>query len=241
MIPRDPSFPAERSDNGNGMEPALSGALWNQWTADWSRYIRAMTRKEMEVRPLNIRPPATRAEVAAVRSATELILPTEFVDVVTRFSAEVSFGWEVWDLGPEEYAVHGCFGDWIWSLAGIADMRRRIRRQLWHVPGKDVDDWFDGVTKDRTPFLFDEQANLFAFDVSNGETNCPVVYISAFASEFNGRRFGLNFPDFITRWSALGCPGPSLDHFLPFYDEKVRLLMIDGPTVDGWRKWVFSD
>ena len=67
----------------------------------------------------------------------------------------------------------------------------------------------------------------------------PVVYLSHEGDEdLHGRRLGLDFAEFMTRWSNLGCPGPEMWALEPFYDRRERRLRDAGPAVDRWKEWV---
>jgi hypothetical protein len=63
-----------------------------------------------------------------------------------------------------------------------------------------------------------------------------VVYLDHEGSDFNGCRLGLNFVDFITRWSNLGCPDPLIRDL--FHDSDQNLLMDSGQIVENWKRWV---
>ena len=56
--------------------------------------------------------------------------------------------------------------------------------------------------------------------------------------EVHGRRLGLDFTDFMTRWSNLGCPGPEFYLLEPFHDRRQRLLRDSGPVVERWKAWI---
>ena len=91
--------------------------------------------------------------------------------------------------------------------------------------------------RDRLPFMEVGNGDLIAFDKREGGRNCPVVYLSHDNDEgFHDRRLGVNFVDFMTRWTNLGCPGPDYGGMLPFYSNRLKLLNSEGRLVKRWRR-----
>jgi hypothetical protein len=87
-----------------------------------------------------------------------------------------------------------------------------------------------------TVFIFVGNGDYVAFDMTHGDQNCPVIYLDHEGGDFNGCRLGLNFVDFITRWSNLGCPDPLILYL--FHDPGRNLLMDSGEIAENWKRWL---
>jgi hypothetical protein len=60
------------------------------------------------------------------------------------------------------------------------------------------DNEYDRFWQHNIPFVGVATGDLVAFDVSNGASGCPVVFLSHDGSGIHGIRLGYNFVDFNT-------------------------------------------
>jgi hypothetical protein len=212
--------------------------IWNRWRHDWRWTLAAMLRKK-DMLDLTIQPPIATEALERLVTQHELILPTEFKEVLTRFSAGVRLPWHLYGVPdvPAPYVGMGGPGE-LWHVASLTIFKEQLDRVLrLHCPDPASDDDWCQVWRHKTPFILAGNGDYVAFDVSQVEEHCPVVYLAHEGdNDFNGRRLGLDFIDFVTRWSNLGCPGPnSLDQF---HDTSQNLLMDSGDIVENWKRWL---
>jgi hypothetical protein len=198
---------------------------------------------------LEIAPPASLDEVRAIEREHRLVLPEEFVEVVTGYSAVVSFHWSFEDMNtgeeivvpPEGYrdiSSGGGGSDWdLWNIGTLA--RHSEDLQGWMTTRTQPEEGSFGlVWQSKTAFMHAMNGDLYAFDIAKGSRDCPVIYLDHEHGSDHGIRLGLNFVDFITRWSNLGCPGEEIWQMMPFYDREQNLLMASGEVVENWKSWI---
>ncbi len=97
--------------------------LWTQWQADW-RWMQAIAvKRQWEVTPLKIAPPAAHAALDAVERRHGLKFPPQLRAVLTELSAHVRFGWHIPShlqaLEREDMPYGSGIRDAIWDLAVI--------------------------------------------------------------------------------------------------------------------------
>lgn len=227
----------------------MNEPIWNGWKRDWKWVIAAMERKaeqatdelEIFVSDLEIAPPVPLERVRAWERAQSLVLPSEFVDVLTQFSASVTLHWQVdddEDLEPPAYYLLGSSGgDWgyLWDFDSLARYNENLRGWL-PTRATEEEEAAGLVWQNKVAFNYLPTGDLWAFDVSQGVDNCPVVFLGHEHGSDHGMRLGLNFVDFMTRWSNLGCP--SLLSLRWLHDPVQNLLMDSGEAVEKWKRWV---
>ena len=227
----------------------MNEQIWNNWKRDWEWVIAAMKRKaeravdewDIGVKDLEIAPPVPLEEVRAWEREEGLLLPSDFVEVLTRFSARVTLDWEVDEDGglapPADYGGGSSGGDWghLWDFDSLALHNDRLRGWL---PTRATEEEGEAglVWQNKVAFNYMPNGDLWAFDVSHGTENCPVIYLGHEHGRDHGMRLGLNFVDFMTRWSNLGCP--CLFSLRLFRDPVQNLLMNSGEFVENWKRWI---
>jgi hypothetical protein len=230
----------------------MSELIWNGWVQDWEWMLAAMERKGATIWcDLEIAPPASEDQVRELRQQRGIMLPEEFVEVLTGYSAAVRFQWSLDELDDPPGIYRPCTrgGHWeLWSMdallrlsqdqAGALKRLEEIEAEAINSGLIDPNALSEPVWHNKTFFIHVPNGDYIAFDVSHGITNCPVVYLDHEWGSFNGARLGLNFVDFMTRWSNLGCPGVESWKMKPFYDPAQNLLMSSGEVVENWKRWV---
>jgi hypothetical protein len=221
--------------------------LWDTWVRNWHWVTDAMAAKGASVRRPKIAPPVGDREGVMDRLQSVWV-PPDFVDVMANFSAKVTLSWYLHtddadlaedDLPPAAYDEVGASeAPALWDVGTVVKLKRYIDQ--WVASAfPDVADPWQRSWHNKVPFIEVCNGDLLAFDLSQGTSRCPVVYLSHEGDEdLHGRRLGLNFTDFMTRWSNLGCPGPEMWGLEPFYDRRERRLRDSGPAVERWKAWV---
>jgi hypothetical protein len=229
------------------MADVVTKRQWETWVENWRWVTDAMAAKGASVRRPKVAPPVGSREKVMDR-LQGVWVPPDFVDVVANYSGKVTLSWRLYaddadlsedDLPPAAYdEVSGSDADALWDVGLVDKLKRYLDR--W-VAGAfpDVADPWQRSWHDKVPFLEAPNGDLLAFDLSGGTARCPVVYLSHEGdTDVHGLRLGLDFTDFMTRWSNLGCPGPEFYLVEPFYDRRQRQLRNSGPVVDRWKAWI---
>src|SRR5207249_9906779 len=96
---------------------------------------------------LEIAPPASRDQVRELRQVHGILLPDEFVEVVTNYSAAVTFRWSLYDVSrPERYdacATGGDSGAAPWSTDNLLWLSQRqsdVLERLEEIEAEFADD-----------------------------------------------------------------------------------------------------
>jgi hypothetical protein len=132
-----------------------------------------------------------------------------------------------YDAGPYE----------LWNARDLPRFKEDIDDVLrLHCPDPASDGEWCRVWRNKTPFMEVGNGDYIAFDVSQGDEHCPVIYLDHEGDEFGGSRLGLNFIDFITRWSNLGCPNPI--SLFRAHDAHQNLLMDSGEVFENCKRWL---
>ena len=209
---------------------------WDSWQPMWEAATAACTKMGGDVRPVEIQPPATEAEVMEVERALERRLPAAFRTVLTTFSKKVSFCWYLPDDTRPPEPLNGIFsGGCEWDLARLALYEKR--RQSWASSCcPNPDDAHDRVWYDKLPFLPVPNGDFLAVDLATGDRS-PVVYLSHEDGEGHGFELGADFVDFVNKWSRIGCPGAEDWQWLPFTSDARSLLDPDCANARQWREW----
>ena len=78
---------------------------------------------------------------------------------------------------------------------------------------------------------------MIAFDLTDGPQRGAVVYLCHDEGcDIHGKTLGIDFEDFITKWSRIGCVGPEGSWFELFSanDE----IQPNGELAVAWRAWL---
>jgi len=225
----------------------VTKGLWNTWVKNWQWVTDGLAAKGASVRRPKIAPPVGDREQVMDRLQSVWV-PPDFVEVMANFSAKVTLTWYLHtddadvaeaDLPPADYdEVGGSDAPALWDVATVAKLKRQLDQ--WVASAfPDTGDQWQRSWHNKVPFLEAPNGDLLAFDLSGGTAQCPVVYLSHEGdTDVHGRRLGLDFADFMTRWSNLGCPGPEFYTLEPFYDRRERRLRDSGAVVEKWKQWV---
>jgi len=233
----------------------INEEIWNGWQRDWEWVLSSMRKKgAWEVSDPVIDPPASMDYIMRIEQEGGIVLPTEFVEVLARYSARVEISWWLNDpfasgkwwlndppfnrppeptiVAPGAYREVEAAQSTLWSIDHLGRFNNHVQDYIRVVDSNDP------IWQGKTAFIKTAGGDYIALDVSQGNRNCPVIYLDHEHGPLHGVRLGLNFVDFITRWSNLGCPGPEIWTMEPFYDPVQNLLMDSGEVVENWKQWV---
>ena len=68
--------------------------IWNAWHQDWQWVVSAIRQKGYDA-SVEIAPPAAADALQSLMQDCGLVLPVEFTEVLTRFSARVRLDWQI--------------------------------------------------------------------------------------------------------------------------------------------------
>jgi len=212
----------------------MDDVIWQQWVSDWQESLETMRRCGYETGELHIAPPATQKQVEALEAELGCALPADFRYVITHYSTRVSLYWHLGRSLPEEewqrrefpapyQEIFSSWADALWDSRMLFD------------PLKEYIYSDDPRWKHKIAFLNVPNGDCIAFDLTEGTDNCPIVYLSHENGTNQGRVLASNFVEFITRWSALGCPGPEDFQMEPFLGDGDSGLQERGATIEQWK------
>jgi len=210
----------------------MSPELWEQLTGQWQWACDSAKKIGGEVyfNP-KMSPPITQDELDGFKKTHNCELPIEFEEILLNHASLVHFAWAIDEgTGPKEF--EDCLllgGDVLWdfeNLAEYVEMANNCETSGYRA--------FRSGLVDRIPFLSAGNGDLIAFDMRNGTSNCPIVYLSQLNDEqTHNKRLGKNIVDFLVNWSSIGCLGPEMYTMQPFYNEQKQI--IDGATANSER------
>jgi hypothetical protein len=237
----------------------MSPTIWNQWVQNWEDTLVAMQHRGFETKPLVITPPVSRAEVTQIEQNCGVILPEDFVEVVTQYAGSVVLYWHQRNTERFPTPYQGIFSSWGNALWDIRQMENLITKYkqgcpypkpikvgdlLWEgrsdLTADEDDVWYYNLYQNKLPLLYVPNGDGIVFDISDTETRNTVLYLQHDDNSFHGKLLGENFIDFMTKWSYLGCPGPEHWQIEPFYDFEKNAIFQEGMSVESWRQLLFG-
>ena len=213
--------------------------LWDRWVQNWEWAMSCMKRKGCRTKEVVVTEPISLWELEGLQEKLDIILPGDYVRVVTGFAQSLTLFWHLDDPNPPK-PYHQVFSSWadaLWDVRRLTEYKTEYENWL-RESFIDPDDPYDKVWYDKLAFMTVPNSDMIAFDVTAGHSDCPVVYLSHDDGELHGCRLGTSFVDFMSRWSNLGCPGPEDWQMAPFYDWERRILMDSGEVVENWKRWI---
>jgi hypothetical protein len=209
-------------------------AVWDAWPTRFERSLSACEKLGGECRDFVFEPPATAEELQAVERALGRSIPKTVATVFTGFSRKLTFSWFLPDDFHLPEPFDGIFcGGADWGLDAIP--RLDEDRQSWVAEVfPNPDDPYDAVWHRVISFMEVGNGDILAIDSAQGDDG-PVVYADHDGGDFHGARLGLNFIDFIDRWSKLGCVGAEDWQMKPFVSD-AAVLDPEGEAAHKWRE-----
>lgn len=235
----------------------MNDELWNQWVAESHWITDAMHRHGCNSTTPVIAPPALPDTVAKTERECGIILPRDFVRIVTHYSAFVILSWSSdrlgvrgeWKKFPSPFScTFSSGGEYLWNIADYSntfDGFRMIRRDTFPAEPTEfyADVWDDAMAEyhahwhNKLPLIETPNGDFIAFDLLQGsDEGRPLVYLSHDGANTHGMQLANNFIDFITTWSRVGCVGPEEWVIKRFHDEAAERLVTDGELGDRFRE-----
>jgi hypothetical protein len=208
--------------------------IWDNWKQRWENALLACSNLGGRADELVIANPATISDVEKIEAEIQLKLPESFRRVITGYSSSVHMYWRL----PTEIELpkpfEGIFcGICEWDLSMLPELE--ARRKGWIescFPNSDHS--YDRVWHNKLAFHGVDNGDMLALDLSKNPS--PVVYLSHDDEEMHGYILGMDFEDFIDKWSQLGCPGTEDWQMIPFIHDSVSGLDPDCQNANAWRK-----
>lgn len=229
--------------------------LWTQWQADW-RWMEAIAvKRQWEVKPLKIAPPASSLELAKIERRHGLTFPPQLRSVLTELSAHVQFGWHIPShlqaLEREDMPYGSGIRDAIWDLAVIdehaipnflgwkRDLAQRDRSEAPNRPE---------MWENQFPFGHLPNGDILTIDTSKPEpTRQPVRYFSHDLEMIHGLALAPDFYSFVTVYAKLGCAGSEWASWMRFgkgiNDDRDDTFYLSTETngAKAWLAWLAKD
>ena len=181
--------------------------------------------------------PASEAEVARVEEELGLTLPPMMRNSFLKFARSVSVGWQLPDgFSLPEPVEEVTWGEIEYSLGGVVEAER-LRCDWaddviasWEIPESTA------LWENKIGFLAMECGDFLAVDIAKPGRE-PVVYLSHGGDEdMDDYALGVDFNDFLTRWTGVGCPATDSRTIAPFTHDFTKPLDPDCENAVLWRK-----
>jgi ankyrin repeat protein len=220
--------------------------LWTQWQADW-RWMEAIAkRRQWELRPLKIAPPAAHAALDAVERRHGLKFPPQLRAVLTELSAHVQFGWHIPShlqaFEREDMPYGSGIRDTVWDLDVIdqnaipsflgwkRELAKRDRSEAPNTPQ---------MWETQFPFGHLPNGDILTIDMSKPEpARQPVRYFSHDLEMIHGLALAPDYYSFVTVYAKLGCAGSEWASWMRFgMGIKDDTFYLSAET-EGAKKWL---
>jgi hypothetical protein len=194
-----------------------------------SSFLRSIKSLGGNVDDLSIEQPATDAELIGIERALGRPLPFELRQFASTVSRRISFRWILPDKFKLPQPLHEIFaGGLDYEVSKIPEHEKgRAGWQAECFPN--ANDSYDAVWHDKLAFHDVPNGDYLGFD-SEGR----VVYLSHDDGQGHGYVMASSFPDLLTRWVPLGCPGPEDWQWLPFVSSAVSGILPDSENAKHW-------
>ncbi|AUM63299.1 SMI1/KNR4 family protein [Brevibacillus laterosporus] len=187
--------------------------------------------------------PATIQKVEEIEKKLGVELPLSFRETLLQFSSKIQFSWSLKEdvelivECPHEFRKFSC--DFGWDLGDLISINRS-KNKLIKEHHMNTDDPISEVWHNKFIFCDVGKGDFLAFDLAKGP-DCPVVYLSHNNIQGHGYLLGNNFIDFMDRWTAIGCPGPTFSQLNRFVSSPTSRLDPNGAYAKEWINWISGD
>lgn len=231
-----PRFDPKIEDDSNRFLATLNLLEpYSKWVSYWCEGLLACQRMGGDARPLSIKRPADEQQVANVESQLGQRLPPSLRQTFLHFSAGFEFHWFLPDDAVPPFS--GIFSGGFEEIALAWLVKLEENRQNWvENVFSDPEDLYDSVWYNKLAVISVSNGDMIAIDLESADGF--VTYLSHEGDErLHGKVLGVNFADFMERWSRLGCVGPEDWQLEPFIEDTSTGINLLGVNASKWREW----
>lgn len=205
-------------------------------------------RRGWKLTPLEISPPLPAARIDSIKTADGIKVPPQLGELLTQYSARVTFGWYVpphlHSIGDDFPIISDC-RDAVWDVDHIVDSAiPNFANWKKHLAWKDRSEAPNRpeMWENQFPFYCLINGDIVTIDVSHGEGPHPVRYFSHDLETPHGMALAPDLFTFITEMAHLG--HASLEwatSLLGTTKGDTRYIKADSPAGLKWRAFLESD
>lgn len=208
--------------------------------------------RDWEVTPLAIAPPATESTVKALESRHGINVPTQLRELLTRYSARVTFGWYIpghlQPMDRQNLPYSSANRNAIWDIEHIDEMALPdfldLKEGLAEVDLSEAPNRPE-MWEHQFPFYTLINGDMLTIDTSRPEDPHPVRYFSHELEGLHGMALAPDFLTFVTEMSKLGFAGTEWYSWGSFgtWNEANETYYLEADSVGGkaWLAWLAKD
>lgn len=217
----------------------MNQQIWQTWIKNINWILEISKKRSWDIENLEIKEPVRPEQIEKLEKELEIEYPVDFKKILTEYSSGLKLNWQIVGEEPEgEFSEIFCgAGDgYLFDFKELGycfDSYKGWIEDCFSNP----DDEYDKIWHNKIPFINVPNGDIIAFGEKEGD-NFPVIYLSHEDGALHGCRLGIDFTDFLSRWTNLGCIGTEDWQFEPFYDFENKILNLTGEVIDRWKKWL---
>ncbi|XWN33903.1 MAG: SMI1/KNR4 family protein [Devosia sp.] len=224
---------------------------WNTIVDRWKSTLRAVERlggstsleaaraadiRHSEVWGLRIDEPASLNDIERVETELGLRLPGSLRDIFQHHSSRIEFCWQLPDDFRRPRILDETFGGrFSLALSEIPRIEndRRIRTEILSELNPD----YESAWHSKLAVMDGYPNDFYGFNLKS-HVGDELYYLSYNDFEAEFYMLGVDFADFLRRWTAIGCPGPEDWQWMPFTTGPTSLLQPDSEIANIWRRLI---
>ncbi|QCR34374.1 SMI1/KNR4 family protein [Lysinibacillus sp. SGAir0095] len=191
-----------------------------------------------EVPEIIIGEPASLEQITQTEEKLGVKLPDSFKTVLTEFSGHFSFRWFLPDNLEQPDEFREIFsGTPNWSLDLLPQFEEG--RKGWiDAVFPNPEDSYDVIWHNKLAFCEVGNGDYLAFDLEDGTTDAPIVYLSHDDGEGHGYKIANHFIELLENWSRIAFVGCEDWQWLPFTTSPTSRIDPDGEAANRFREWL---
>jgi hypothetical protein len=194
-----------------------------------SSFLRSIESLGGNVDDVVIELPATEAELTGIEKSLGRPLPVELRQFASKVSRRIAFRWNLPNNFKLPDPLRQIFaGGLDYDISKIPEHEKgRAGWQAECFPKPD--DPYDAVWHSKLGFHDVPNGDYLGFDSAG-----RIIYLSHDDGQGHGYVMASSFPDLLTRWVPLGCPGPEDWQWLPFVSSAVSGILPESENAKQW-------
>lgn len=191
-----------------------------------------------QVHELYIGETADKSEVAELESDLGFQLPSEFAEVMIKFSANFSFSWSFpEDIEKERNVELNRIdsGSLHWNIKNLIQLEQE--RQDWLDVFETINDPCYPIWEDKLLFCKVGNGDFLALDI-NGCQTAQVVYLDHEGGEFHGTCMASDFFALLENWSRVAFVGPEAFQWSIFTNNPKSGIVGECNLARQFRSWL---